>query len=194
MEGKEQGIHYRTGSKISHSGVEMLPNGNEIPFIVIEKIEFKETEEVAGRKENGVWVATFAPNPYTKLPMILNATNKKRIAKLARNDMINLIKNFPVRLCSEECKDATDGGMTRGLRISKIPATVPKTVATPPPPPKKQELTAEHPDWGNCVNFLKGNGAMTSLEARFTISEEVKAKLHLEVTGEIDDTNAGSGA
>lgn len=191
---EEQGIHYRTGSKITHAGCEMLPDGKDIPYIVIEKIEFKAMEEIAGRKENGVWVATFAPNPYTKLPMILNATNRKRLAKLARNDMINLIKNFPVRLCKEECKDAADGGMTMGLRISKLPATEPK-VATPPPPPKqKQELTIEHPDWNNCVNFLKGDGAMTSLEARFIISDEVKTKLISEVSGASDEgTNAGSG-
>jgi hypothetical protein len=172
----------------------MLPDGKDIPYIIIEKIEYRETEEVSGRKEKGVWVATFAENPYTKLPMILNATNKKRIAKLARNEMINLIKNLPVRLTKEECKDAQDGGLTMGLRISKLPATEPKAATTTTTPKQKQELTIEHPDWNNCVNFLKGDGAMTSLEARFIISDEVKTKLISEVSGASDEgTNAGSG-
>lgn len=191
MEGKEQGIHYRTGSKISHSGVEMLPDGKDIPYIIIEKIEYRETEEVSGRKEKGVWVATFAENPYTKLPMILNATNKKRIAKLARNEMINLIKNLPVRLTKEECKDAQDGGLTMGLRISKLPATEPK-VATPPPPPQKPSLTTEHPDWGNCVNYLVNGGGIKNLEVRYAITDEVKEQLSKAVAE--NGPNAGSGA
>lgn len=164
---EQKGIHYRTGSKITHAGCEMLPEGKDIEYIVIERIDFKESEEIGGRKENGVWVATFAQNPYTKLPMVLNATNKKRIAKLARNEMINLIKNFPVRLTKEECKDAQDGGTTWGLRISKLPATLPIA-------PKKPALTEDKLETAR--KFLETK-TMEQLEGFYEISEEMKLKL-----------------
>ena len=174
MEEIQKGIHYRTGSKISHSGCEVLPDGKEVPYIVIEKIEFKDKENIGGREETGVWIATFAPNPYTKLPMVLNATNKKRLAKLAKNDMINLIKNFPVRLCGEECKDANDGGMTRGLRISKLPPTIPaSTAATTQGPAKKILDDTQLPA---AIKFLETK-TMAELEQYYTISEEVRKKL-----------------
>lgn len=168
----EQGIHYRQGGKLSHAGCEVLPNGKDIEYIVIEKVEMKEKESVGGREEQNIWIATFAPNPYTKLPMVLNATNRKRLSKLARTPYINLIKNFPVRLTQEECRDAQDGGNTWGLRISKIPATVPKQA-----PVTKQELTSAHPDWDKVVSYLKEGGSMDALTARYIISKEVESNL-----------------
>lgn len=131
----EKGIHYRTGGKLTHAGCEMLPNGKDIPYIVIDHIEYKEEEFVSGRKETNTWVAYFKPNPYTKLPIILNATNRKRIGKLAKTPYINLVKDFPVRLTQEETRDIQDGGKMMGLRISKIPATKPQ----PQSKPKKVE-------------------------------------------------------
>lgn len=118
----QRNIHYRVGGKLTHCGVECLPNGNDIPFIVIERIEYKEREMINGRQEEGVWVAHFAPNPYTKLPFILNSTNRKRLVKrypecegyLAR------LSNVAVRLTKEKCRDVQDGGETWGLRISKL--------------------------------------------------------------------------
>lgn len=123
MESQES-IHYRVGGKLTHCGVECLPGGNDIPRIIIEYIEYKEKETINGRTEDGVWVAHFAQNPYTSLPFILNATNRKRLAKqfpecegyLAR------LKNVAVRLTKEKCRDVQDGGETWGLRISKVPA------------------------------------------------------------------------
>lgn len=122
---EEKGIHYRVGGKLTHCGCEVLPNGQDIERIVIERIEYKETEKINGRVETNVWVAHFAPdNGYTSLPFVLNSTNRKRIAKLYPdcNGYINLLKNVPVRLTRERCRDVQDGGDTWGLRISKEPA------------------------------------------------------------------------
>jgi len=79
---------------------------------------------INGRKENGVWVAHFAPNPYTDLPLILNATNRKRIVKLFPDceGYIARLENIPVRLTKERTRDVNDGGECWGLRISKLPA------------------------------------------------------------------------
>ncbi len=185
----EKGIHYRTGGKLSHSGCEILPEGKDIEYIVIEKVEFKETEEIAGRKETGVWIATFAPNPYTKLPMVLNSTNRKRLSKLANNEYINLIKNFPVRLCKEACKDAQDGGMTVGLRISKIPATRPTTTKSPvatetvakPAAPQKKVL--DDSNFESAKVFLENN-PMEELEKYYSISDEMKQRLNDKEDGQ----------
>lgn len=176
MESIEKKIHYRTGSKISHSGVEVLPEGKDIECIFIEKVEFKDVEEIAGRKENGIWIATFAPNPYTKLPMVLNATNRKRLSKLAKTPYINQIRNFPVRLTQEECRDAQDGGNTWGLRISKLPANI--AMANPSPtkvstkvPTGLQVMTEDRIE--SAVQYLKDH-SMEELQQFYIIPDNIK--------------------
>lgn len=79
---------------------------------------------INGRTETGVWVAHFAPNPYTSLPMLLNATNRKRLVKQFPEceGYPARLENVPVRLTKEKTRDVQDGGETWGLRISKIPA------------------------------------------------------------------------
>lgn len=113
------------GGRLTHCGVECLPGGKDIERIIIARIEYKESEMINGRKEEGVWVAYFAPNPYTSLPLILNATNRKRIVKLFPDcdGYIARLENIPVRLTKERTRDVNDGGETWGLRISKIPAS-----------------------------------------------------------------------
>ena len=142
----EEGIYYRKGGKLTHASCEMLPNGQDIGRIIIARIEFKDNESINGRMEAGVWLAHFAPNPYTTLPLVLNATNRKRIAKqfwdtpvedgTPCEGRINLLKNIPVRLTKEITRDVQDGGQTYGLRISKIPAD-------PEPQPGKKPLPAD---------------------------------------------------
>lgn len=174
----EKGIHYRIGGKLSHAGCEILPDGKDIEHIVIEKVEFKESEIIGGRKEEGVWVATFAPNPYTKLPMVLNSTNRKRLSKIANNEYINLIKNIPVRLCKEPCKDAQDGGMTVGLRISKIPPTMPKTQSAAPSNSTNtsQKKVLDESNFDSAKAFLENN-PMEELEKYYYVPDEMKQKL-----------------
>lgn len=123
MESQEN-IHYRVGGKLTHCGVECLPQGQDIQRIVIERIEYKDKESINGRVEEGVWIAHFAPNPYTKLPFILNATNRKRLIKHFPecDGYPARLKNVAVRLTKERCRDVQDGGETWGLRISKFPA------------------------------------------------------------------------
>lgn len=124
MSQSQENIHYRTGGKLTHCGVECLPNGADIERIVIERIEYKDSESINGRVENGVWIAHFAPNPYTSLPFILNATNRKRLVKQFPecDGYPARLKNIAVRLTKERCRDVQDGGETWGLRISKNPA------------------------------------------------------------------------
>ena len=121
----QRNIHYRKGGKLTHCGVECLPNGRDIERIIIARIEYKESEMINGRTESGVWVAHFAPNPYTSLPMLLNATNRKRLVKQFPecDGYPARLENIPVRLTKEKTRDVQDGGETWGLRISKIPAS-----------------------------------------------------------------------
>lgn len=120
----QRNIHYRTGGRLTHCGVECLPNGKDIERIIIARIEYKESEMINGRNETGVWVAHFAPNPYTSLPMLLNATNRKRLVKQFPecDGYPARLENIAVRLTKERTRDVTDGGETWGLRISKLPA------------------------------------------------------------------------
>ena len=120
----QRNIHYRKGGKLTHCGVECLPEGKDIERIIIARIEYKESEMVNGRTENGVWIAHFAPNPYTSLPMLLNATNRKRLVKQFPecDGYPARLENIAVRLTKERTRDVQDGGETWGLRISKMPA------------------------------------------------------------------------
>lgn len=169
---KEQGIHYRTGGRLTHAGCEMLPSGKDIEYIVIERIEFKDNENVGGRTEQNVWVAHFAKNEYTKLPMVLNATNRKRIAKLFPEveGCINLLKNIPVRLTREKTRDVQDGGETWGLRISRMPAKKPTA-------PKKEALTESHPNWAKCVKWLVDGNDLEALRSKYDITKEAEEAL-----------------
>lgn len=119
----QKSIHYRVGGKLTHAGIEMLPEGKDIERIIIARIEYKESEMINGRTETGVWVAHFAPNPYTSLPMLLNATNRKRLVKQFPecDGYPARLENVAVRLTKERTRDVQDGGETWGLRISKLP-------------------------------------------------------------------------
>lgn len=192
---QEQGIHYRTGGKLTHCGCECLPGGKDIQYIVIERIEFKASESIGGRTESNIWVAHFAPNPYTKLPMVLNATNRKRLAKLYPdcNGYINLLKNIPVRLTKEKCRDAQDGGDTWGLRISKMKPSAPQqgaaeirqqyqqgqpAPAAPAQPQAKQELLmTDDAMVSQAVTYLKGGGSIDAIRAKYSMSPETEKAL-----------------
>lgn len=201
---QEQGIHYRTGGKLTHCGCECLPGGRDIQYIVIERIEYKDSEEIGGRRESNIWVAHFAPNPYTKLPMVLNATNRKRLAKLYPdcNGYINLLKNIPVRLTKEKCRDAQDGGDTWGLRISKMRPTVPQQGAAmrqqyqqgpapeaapaqqaqpqPAPAPAQAKQTLELTDdamVSQAITYLKNGGDIELIKKKYNLSAETEKEL-----------------
>lgn len=164
---EEQGIHYRTGGKLTHCGVEILPNGEDILCIYIKDITFYDSHEVAGKTLDNVWIATFHENEYTDLPMMLNSTNRKRLAKLAKTDYLNLVKDFPVRLTQETARDVQDGGTTKGLRISKVPATI----------PQKETLDKNHENWEKSKEYIKKGGKISELKKRFEVSKEVEEEL-----------------
>lgn len=135
----QRNIHYRMGGKLTHCGVEVLPGGKDIERIIIARIEYKESEMINGRKEEGVWVAHFAPNPYTNLPLILNATNRKRLYKMYPecDGYLARLENVAVRLTKEKTRDVQDGGETWGLRISKMPPAAESSPAPKAAPAKK---------------------------------------------------------
>ncbi len=171
----QENIHYRTGGKLTHCGVECLPNGADIERIVIERIEYKDTETINGRVENGVWIAYFAPNPYTSLPFILNATNRKRLVKQFPEceGYPARLKNIAVRLTKEPCRDVQDGGETWGLRISKIPAA-------PEAAPARKAVTMDKVTV--VVEWARKNGkTLADIKAMYDMSEEVESKISAEL-------------
>lgn len=170
----QEKVHFRTGGKIEYCGVEILPDGKDIDPIVIDYIKFHPALKVQGSNKENMWTVHFAKNnPYTKLPMLLNSTNRKRLAKLAKNNYLEDIKNFPIRLTQELTKDISDGGSEiHGLRISKIPA---KAVVAPAP--KKDILTAAHPNFDACKAHLSGGGTIADLKAKYDIPKEVEVEL-----------------
>ncbi len=148
----------------THAGAWILPGGNDIEYIVIDRVEERKGENVNGTKKD-VTVAVFKPNPYTNMDMILNVTNAGELCKQARVNSWCLldIKNQPVRLTYAE----TSRG--EGLRISKLPAKIP--VATLKPKPA---ITEENFD--KAVEFLKTK-TMDELRGFYEVSEEVEKRL-----------------
>ena len=161
---EEKLIHYKWGGTPTHADVSMLPNGNDIEYIVIDHIEARENEVINGQKKNA-FVAVFQKNPYTELGMVLNKKNKEILLKLARKGEWELttIKNLPVRLTKENTS------LGYGLRISKLPAKLPATQ-----PAKKPELTEDKV--ASAVEFLKTK-SMDELREYYTVSEEMEKML-----------------
>jgi len=160
-----QKIHYTAGRNATHCGVEILIGGNDIEYIVIDHIEYRENEKINGT-EKSAFVAIFKQNPYTNLPMVLNKVNKERLMKAARVGSFDLltIKDFPVRLTYE----STNVG--DGLRISKLPAKLP----TAPQPKAKPEIPATAVD--KAAEFLL-TGTIEKLRESYTISAEMEKLL-----------------
>lgn len=180
----EQGIHYRTGGKLTHAGCEMLPSGKDIEYIVIERIEYKDQENIGGRTEQGVWVAHFAKNKYTNLPMVLNSTNRKRIAKLFPEveGCINLLKNVAVRLTKEKTRDPQDiGSDTWGLRISRMPAKKPAA-------PKKEKIEVGSDKWEKCIEWIMSGKDVESLRKWYDITKEVEDALLKDASARAEAT------
>ena len=123
-----EGIYYKRGTKSDFAGVEILGDAMVLPRVIIEDITFHETLKVQGKAEHERWTCKFYG---IEKPMLLNATNRKRLAKrfwdtpvadgTPCHGRLNLLTGLglAVRLDSEPCRDPSDGEMTIGLRISK---------------------------------------------------------------------------
>lgn len=161
-------IHYRTGGTISHAGIEVLPSGKDIEYIVIESIEFKESEQINGRKQAGVWIGHFAPNPYTRLPWVINSTNRRRLAKLFPEceGYLARLHNVAIRLTKEKTRDPQEGGECWGLRVSLIPAKQPEAKKKPLPAEKVQSAI----DWAQ-----SNNKTIADIEEIYSLSDEQKS-------------------
>ena len=144
-------IHFRTGGNITHAGIEVLPAGKDIEYIVLESIEFKESEQINGRKQAGVWIGHFAKNQYTSLPWVINSTNRRRLAKLFPEceGYLARLHNVAIRLTKEKTRDPQEGGECWGLRVSLIPAKQPEA-------PKRKSIQENQVQ--TIVDWAKKNG------------------------------------
>jgi len=168
--------HYRYGGKLTHCGIEILPNGKDIN-VVIERIVWSENEVINGEKKP-TFVAYFRQNSYSTLPMVLNATNKKRLARLAGTPYLETVKNLPITL-TQEMDKAIGGGRDMALRISQIAPKVTAQGAV-----IKNKLTPDSSNWASAVAWaqIEGN-KIEAVWAKYDVTPEdqVKFKEALEV-------------
>lgn len=155
----EEGIYYKKGSKSDYAGVEILGDSGVIPRAVIEEIKFHDTLKVQGKNERERWTCKFQG---IEKRVLLNSTNKKRIAKrfwetpvadgTPCHGRINLLSGLglAVRLDSEPCRDPSDGTMTVGLRISLIDPA--------PAPQQAQKKVIQENQVQTIVDWAKKNG------------------------------------
>ena len=162
--------HFRYGGKLTHSGCEVLPNGKPID-VTITSIEYKENETVNGKSQDA-WIAR---TKELKLPIMLNSTNRKRLAKLTGTDYLETVKNFVVTLCSEETKDPTDigGAKIQGLRISKIKAKQNKSEVV-----AKIKLDVTDGNYASIKTWLAGEGrTLADVTKKYDLTEAALADL-----------------
>lgn len=156
---------WRWGLKSTHAGSDMLPLGKDVT-VTIEKVEAKQDELVGGNKMD-TYVATFRPNPYTTLPMVLRSTNLKVLRKITGLEDPTFIKDFNVILTRELTNDPQMGGRTWGLRVSKIKAAqngiVKFTVEQPEQPIQKQKLSLTSPKFEELKAWLTDKGTLAGL-------------------------------
>ena len=152
----EEGIYYKKGTKSDYAGVEILGDSGVIPRAIIEEIKFHDTLKVQGKNELERWTCKFQG---IEKRVLLNSTNKKRIAKrfwdtpvadgTPCHGRINLLSGLglAVRLDSEPCRDPSDGTMTVGLRISLLD-----------PAPAEQKKAIKESQVQTIVDWAKKNG------------------------------------
>lgn len=158
-------VHIRTGGNLLHCSVEMLPEGKDIPYIVIEKFTRAKNEKTGTTVKEDCILAHFAKNPYTMLSWMLNYKNKKTLCKLAGVDEWGLlgVVNLPVALTRENTN------MGWGLRASTIPAKDPSQA--------KPILTPQHENWQKVVAWLKAGGDIKTIKDKYEVSEDVEKEL-----------------
>lgn len=176
----EQGIYYKRGSKSDFAGVEILGDAMVLPRVIIEEIAFHETLKVQGKTERERWTCKLQG---IEKPMLLNSTNKKRLAKrfwdtpvadgTPCHGRLNLLTGLglAIRLDSEPCRDPSDGEMTIGLRVSKYD---PDPAPAAPSPAKKKVVTEDKIE--ATVKWAKEHGfGIEQIKERFDIaSQEVE--------------------
>jgi len=161
--------HYRYGGDITHIGMEALPSGKDI-VVEIEKIAWVEREKVNGEYKS-VWVCYFKKNPYFTLPMILNSTNKKRIARLAGTPYLETVKNLPVTLTKEMDK-AFGGGKDWALRMSLVPPKIKPTGEI-----IKPVLNNKSSNWNDIIKWVEDGGEIKKVSDKYDIPAEDLALL-----------------
>lgn len=190
----EQGIYYKRGAKSDFASVDMLPNGKDIPRIIITDIEFHDELSINGRKDKEVWTAKFENNPWCNKPWVLNSTNRTRIAKATWHQRvedgtecegrINLLHNIPVRLTKEEARDVQNGGTTYGLRVSRIAAAPQAEMDkwmmdngyAAAPKPARKVMTLAQVD--AAVKWAKDNGkGIEDIKAIYEVPQDVEDAL-----------------
>ena len=157
--------HYRYGGNITHIGVEALPGGKDIT-VTIERISYNTGELINGKKQDA-WICTFKKNPYFTLPMVLNSTNRKRLAKLAGTDYLETVKDLTVILTKEMDKIPGESEKDWCLRISKIKPTN-----------TKQKLEPSSANFAVIKKWMKEQGGtVEGLRAKYEVSDETIKKL-----------------
>lgn len=163
--------HYKKMVDTNWIGTWVLPEGKDIN-VTLTKVVYVKTNKVMGKVKPG-FVAIFAPNPYFDKPMLLNATNQKRVAKLIGSTYVEDWEsvNVDVTLCQEMDKCVT-GGQDWALRFkTERPVKVLPVL----------ELSSEN--FINCKSAIEsGKFTIDQVKSKYNVSPDVELKL-LEKNG-----------
>lgn len=149
--------HWKKVFDSEYLGACDLEGGKDLKA-VIKSVSVKSVKNTDGKaQERNVAVFT---DPNIK-PMILNATNCKVMKKFTKSNFINDWNNVPVQIYVKDDIRAF-GDTVEGLRLREVQPTM-----------EKPALTPSHQAWNNVIAHLKKGGALSAVQAKYTLSEEV---------------------
>jgi len=149
-------IHWKKVFNSDYLGTCDLEDGKDLKAI-IKSVTVKKVKNTDG-KEQDRNVATFT-DPNLK-PMVLNVTNCKIIKKFAKSSYITDWHNIPVQIYIKDDIRAF-GDITEGLRIRDIQPKI-----------EKPKLNPGTQVWDKAVEFLKKNGTIEQVKAKYDLTPE----------------------
>lgn len=171
---KNSKAHYRKVFKSDHLGVadleEMIEDGVKLVFTIKEVKQYildptiKGSGVVVAGKRIGANIAYFVEDIK---PLVLNATNSKRMKSFTNSNFVQDWKNIPIELYADQSVKMK-GEIIGGVRIKQV---------KPKAKVKKQPFTEDHFEKAKSVD-----ASIDQIKKKYTITEEIKDKYLKYVT------------
>jgi hypothetical protein len=173
--------HYRVVDKSDYLGsadIEQLIEDKQSTTFTIKSVAIERGIRVNGKKGD-FRIARFAEKIK---PMVLNATNGKRIHQITGSPFVEDWKDIAVELYIEEgVKNPEGGDPVTGLRLRRGKVA----------PKQLKDFTPSHPKWNDAVSRVaSGEATADTIRQHFTLSDANESRLLAEVeqlqsTGEV---------
>jgi len=153
----ENKTHYKSLRNPHYLGGWALMHGGEAKNMVVEIISAKKDLVQNGDKKEEAMLLSFK----NQLPMIVNATNAKKIAKVLGSPYIEDWAGKKIELTTAKIK--AFGEWHEALRVTdKVPVE-----------PTKESLNPNHPKWQGAIDALKSKATtIEAIQAKYLLNDD----------------------